>query len=110
MDKTTASKNNVIVPSAAESERAKDFKPKEGHRLELDHHRALSMTGVRDVPVFTDKNVTVILDGETLYITGQDLSVKNLDVENGKLSVLGTVHTLKYSSQGSTSFVKRIFK
>ncbi len=109
MDKTTASKNNANV-TAADGERAKDLKPKEGHRLELDHHRAMSMTGVKDVPVFTDKNVTVTLEGETLYITGHDLSVKNLDVENGKLSMLGTVHSLKYSTQGSTSLVKRIFK
>ena len=58
-----------------------------GHKLELDHNRAMSMTGVVDVPVFTDKNITVRLNGETLLVVGQGLAVKNLDIENGKLQV-----------------------
>lgn len=109
MDKTTSSKYTVATYSARQNDGA-EAKSARGHKLEMDHHRSLSMTGVKDVPVFTDKNVTVILDGETLFITGQDLSVKNLDVENGKLSMGGSVRTLKYSAQGATSLVKRIFK
>ena len=82
-----------------------------GHKLELDPHRSMSMTGVTAVPVFTDKNITVRLEGETLLITGQGLTVKNLDVENGKLSVSGQVFSLKYTSQmAPTSFIKRILK
>ena len=60
-----------------------------GHKLELDHERAMSMTGVKDVPVFTDKNITVRLANETLLVTGQNLAVKNLDIESGKLQVTG---------------------
>ena len=82
-----------------------------GHKLELDHNRTMSMTGVVDVPVFTDKNMTVRLNGETLLIVGQGLAVKNLDVENGKLQVTGRVSSLRYTSQTApTSLVKKIFK
>ena len=82
-----------------------------GHKLELDHERAMSMTGVKDVPVFTDKNITVRLANETLLVTGQNLAVKNLDVESGKLQVTGRVFSLRYTSQTApTSFIKRIFK
>ncbi len=82
-----------------------------GHKLELDHNRAMCMTGVVDVPVFTDKNITVRLAGETLLVTGQGLAVKNLDIENGKLQVTGRVNSLKYTAQTvPTSFVKKIFK
>ena len=82
-----------------------------GHKLELDHNRAMSMTGVVDVPVFTDKNITVRLNGETLLVVGQGLAVKNLDIENGKLQVTGRVSSLRYTSQTApTSFVKKIFK
>lgn len=85
--------------------------PQKGHKLELDHERAMSMTGVKDVPVFTDKNITVRLEGETLLVTGQNLAVKTLDVENGKLQVTGRVFSLKYTAQSTpTSFIKRIFK
>ena len=82
-----------------------------GHKLELDHNRAMSMTGVVDVPVFTDKNITVRLNGETLLVVGQGLAVKNLDIENGKLQVTGRVSSLRYTSQTApTSLVKKIFK
>lgn len=82
-----------------------------GHKLELDHERAMSMTGVKDVPVFTDKNITVRLANETLLVTGQDLAVKNLDIESGKLQVTGRVFSLRYTSQTApTSLIKRIFK
>ena len=82
-----------------------------GHKLELDHERAMSMTGVKDVPVFTDKNITVRLANETLLVTGQNLAVKNLDIESGKLQVTGRVFSLRYTSQTApTSLIKRIFK
>ena len=90
-------------------ERASQIKRQ--HKLELDRHRTMTMTGVKDVPAFTDKTMTIRLDGETLLVTGQNLSVKNLDVENGKLSVSGTVNSLKYSAQSApTPLLKRIFK
>ncbi len=82
-----------------------------GHKLELDHERAMSMTGVKDVPVFTDKNITDRLENETLLVTGQNLAVKTLDIENGKLQVTGRVFSLRYTSQAApTSIIKRIFK
>lgn len=82
-----------------------------GHKLELDPERAMSMTGVRDVPVFTDKNITIRLANETLLVTGQNLAVKTLDVENGKLQVTGRVFSLRYTTQTApTSVIKRIFK
>ncbi len=82
-----------------------------GHKLELDHNRAMSMTGVVDVPVFTDKSITVRLAGETLLVSGQGLAVKNLDIENGRLQVTGRVNSLRYTAQTApTSFVKKIFK
>lgn len=81
------------------------------HKLELDRDHSLSMTGVKDVPTFTDKNVTVKLDKDTLLISGQNLLVKSLDVESGKLLISGQVTSLKYTSTATpTSFLKRLFK
>ena len=81
------------------------------HRLELDNLRSISMTGVIDVPMFTDKSVTVKLAEQTLYIQGQGLAVKSLDVENGRLSMSGQVFSLKYTTSATpSSLMKRIFK
>lgn len=98
----TSAGKSAVKSSAAE---------RQGHKLELDHERAMSMTGVKDVPVFTDKNITVRLEGETLLVTGQNLAVKNLDIESGKLQVTGRVFSLRYTNQAApSSFIKRIFK
>lgn len=84
---------------------------KSSHKVELDHLHAMSVTGVEDVPTFTDKTIVIRLKGETLTVSGQNLAVKNLDVTEGKLQIEGQVNALKYSAQTSpTSFAKRIFK
>lgn len=84
--------------------------PAAGHRLELDLGRGITMTGVSAVPVFTDKEISLRLKcGETLNITGQGLTVKNLDIENGKLSAEGRVFSVKYSAAPS-GFLKKLFR
>ena len=81
------------------------------HKVELDHLHGASMTGVSSVPTFTDKTVVVRLKDETLTITGQDLEIKSLDVESGKLTLGGRIFSLKYSATPTpTSLFKRIFK
>lgn len=110
-NKTSIDKNGIKAPTSAVAGVKTANAEQKGHKLELDHERAMSMTGVRDVPVFTDKNLTVRLDNETLLVTGQNLAVKTLDIESGKLQVTGRVFSLKYTSQAApTSFIKRIFK
>ena len=81
------------------------------HKLELDHLHGASMTGVYAVPTFTDKSVTIKLKNETLFISGQNLEIKVLDVENGKLTLAGQVNLVKYSSSSTpSSFFKRLLK
>lgn len=81
------------------------------HKLELENHRALSVTGVCAVPVFTDRNITVELESETLHISGHDLAIKNLDIENGRLNVTGFVSGIRYTAEVTPkSIFKRIFK
>lgn len=85
--------------------------PKPSHKIELDHLHSMSVTGVLDVPTFTDKNIVVKLADETLHISGQGLSVKNLDVESGKLQIEGRVDAIKYVAKSTPgSFAKRIFR
>ncbi len=81
------------------------------HRLVLDNHKSLSISGVKNVPTFTDKGISVELDGESLFVGGRDLQVKRLDVENGDLLISGYVTSLKYGGQSpSGGFIKRLLK
>ncbi len=104
--KPPISKNLVSSNATLESSSSKTT-----HKLELDYAKSLSMTGVVDVPVFTDKNLTVKLNGESLIVTGQNLSVKTLDVSAGKLVIEGKVFSLKYTSSTTpSSFAKKLFR
>ncbi|MEG2274760.1 MAG: YabP/YqfC family sporulation protein [Clostridia bacterium] len=86
-------------------------KQTKNHKIELENHKLMSVTGVLSVPTFTDKNVTVQLDKEKLLIVGHDLSVKNLDIENGKLSLTGFVTALKYTTENTPkTILNKIFK
>ena len=81
------------------------------HSLQLSEHRLLTVTGVKAVPTFTDKLITVELEGETLTVTGHDLIVKGLDLETGRFSAAGWVTSMRYSTAPDpSSFLKRIFK
>lgn len=81
------------------------------HKVELDHLHSMSVSGVVDVPTFTDKLVEVVLANEKMTVSGIGMSIKNLDIENGRLSISGQVNCIKYSSNNlPQSFVKRIFK
>lgn len=81
------------------------------HSLQLSEHRLLTVTGVKAVPTFTDKLITVELEGETLSVTGHDLIVKGLDLETGRFSAAGWVTSMRYSTAPDpSSFLKRIFK
>lgn len=84
---------------------------KRPHKIELEHMHSMSISGVVDVPTFTDKCVVVKLAGEALTINGNGLAVKNLDTESGILLLEGQVYSLKYSQAASPkSIVGRIFK
>lgn len=111
MDFSKNQSSKTQTQSQKTIEQAAKTAQKSSHKVELDHLHAMSVTGVEDVPTFTDKTVVIRLKGETLTVSGQNLAVKNLDVTEGKLQIEGQVNALKYSTQTSpTSFAKRIFK
>lgn len=92
------------------SDHIKENANKTPHKIELDHLHGMSVSGVVDVPVFTDKSVSIRLNGETLLVNGNNLAVKSLDTQSGMLIIEGQIYQLKYSTQGSLSLAKRIFK
>lgn len=81
------------------------------HKVELDNHSLLSVTGVKGVPTFSDKEIKVMLKDENMLVSGQNLEIKLLDLERGNLVATGFVTGLKYSSGNvETGVLKRLFK
>ena len=78
------------------------------HRVELDGHQLISVWGVKGVPTFGDKEMRIILDNESLFVTGQNLEIKLLDLEKGQIIAKGYVTGLKYSSGGEKGVLKKM--
>ncbi|NLZ25282.1 MAG: sporulation protein YabP [Clostridiales bacterium] len=81
------------------------------HNLKIENRKSFSMTGVKNVESFSDKNLIVEVNDERLIIEGEGINITNLDLESGSLAADGKINALKYASKKSAaSFFKSIFK
>ena len=109
--KSISSSNVSTLQGGAKPTNQKDDKGDIRHKVELDNHSLLSVTGVKGVPTFSDKEITVLLKDENMLVSGQNLEIKLLDLERGNLVATGYVTGLKYSSGNvETGVLKRLFK
>ena len=109
--KSILSSNVSTLQGGAKPTNQKDDKGDTHHKVELDNHSLLSVTGVKGVPTFSDKEIKVMLKDENMLVSGQNLEIKLLDLERGNLVATGFVTGLKYSSGNvETGVLKRLFK
>ena len=106
----TASVQNKFVSAESATQSTKSTDNTRNHRIEIDGHQLISIWGVKGVPTFGDKEVKIQLDGETLFLSGQNLEIKLLDLEKGQLTVKGYLTGLKYTSSVEKGVLKKIFK
>ena len=66
------------------------------HVLTLDERSKLTMTGVTEVVSFDDMTVVLKTDLGQLLVQGQDLKLRTLSPEGGRVAVEGTVTALSY--------------
>ena len=68
----------------------------EKHNLTLDSRSALTVTAVDDVISFDDTLVSLSVGESVLNVSGNNLSIKNLSLENGEITVNGNINALVY--------------
>ena len=66
------------------------------HRLVIDERTALMAMGVTDVEGFDDTRVMLTGSFGSLDISGEDLKIAALDLEQGKVSISGRIDALAY--------------
>lgn len=66
------------------------------HTLSLDSRSSLSVTAVDDVISFDETLVSLAVGESQLNISGDGLSIKNLSIENGELTVNGNITAIVY--------------
>ncbi|MBR5286646.1 MAG: YabP/YqfC family sporulation protein [Clostridia bacterium] len=66
------------------------------HTLTLDSRNILTITAVDDVISFDETLVSLSVGENLLNISGEGLSIKNLSLENGDVSVNGNIQAIVY--------------
>lgn len=86
----------------------------ESHRVILENRQGGTVTGVRDVNSFDEKEILLHTEAGKLVIKGAQLHVKRLDLEKGEVELEGKVDSMTYLSKGSEkkeeSLLKRMFR
>lgn len=77
--------------------------------LNLANRTKLNLSGVEKVIATSETKVFLVVGGSALKISGQNLQVEKLDVENGLLRLDGIIDEIKYD-QKKVPFLKRLFK
>ena len=84
------------------------------HKLILDNRIEASVTGVKDVISFDEKEILLQTADGKLQIRGSGLHVKGLNLEKGEAALAGHVDSLVYLSKDSVRkeepLLKRMFR
>ncbi|KAJ3197125.1 hypothetical protein HK101_005865 [Irineochytrium annulatum] len=72
-----------------------------GHHLSMQNRKLLDLTGVSNVESFDSEEFLLQTELGHLTIRGHNLHIKNLSLEEGLLSIEGTVSSLQYLDPGS---------
>jgi len=88
--------------------------PDRPHRVVIESREKLNVTGVKDVDSFNEAEIIFITTCGAVTITGEDLHINRLNLEDGQLIVEGKIQSLDYSDheeqRQSGGFFKKMFK
>ncbi|TDX44390.1 sporulation protein YabP [Orenia marismortui] len=80
-------------------------------KLILSDRKQLELVGVTEVINFSENEILLESNMGKLIIQGEDLHIKQLDLENSKLLVNGYITDLRYDQETKAEgFFKRLFK
>lgn len=84
------------------------------HRILMEDRKLLTITGVKKVKSFDTKEIVLDTIQGGLIIKGQELGVKNLNLEQSEVEIEGSIDILTYhsgrSKESSKGVWEKIFK
>lgn len=84
------------------------------HKLMLENRQQGTVTGVRDVSSFDEKEILLVTEAGKLLVKGEQLHMKRLNLEKGEVDLEGKVDSLTYLSKNmdkkEESLLKRMFR
>ena len=82
------------------------------HEIVMADRTRMSVTGVNGVDCFNEEMIVLDTGGGALTISGDGLHIANLNLQEGRVQVSGTVRALEYSDRSLVrgGLLKRIFR
>lgn len=80
------------------------------HSLMIKDRQGGKITGVKDVSSFDEKEILLLTGAGKLAIKGEQLHVKQLDLEKGEVDLEGKVDSLTYLSKNTDKKEEPLFK
>lgn len=81
------------------------------HKIELSDRELMEINGVSEVINFSEERISLATELGPLFIVGEELNIKQLNLEDGELVVEGYIISLDYSEDAKQSgFLNKLFK
>lgn len=84
------------------------------HQLALKGRESLNVDGVVNVESFDEKEIVLETDEGVLLVRGEELHIKELNLDTGSLAVDGFITSLEYAedklAKKAGGFLSRVFK
>lgn len=94
----------------------RDMPSNENHEVRLVNRESVTLNTVRHVESFDDEEIVLDTDMGALTIRGEDLHMKQLNLDDGTLIVEGGINSLVYSARrnvkgrGGKGFIDRLLR
>lgn len=91
-------------------EKGRSGDPRSGqpeHTLTVINREQVVISGVHAVDSFDDQEIVLETELGTLTIRGEELHIKQLDLESGRFAVDGMVNAFSYSARATRAGVRR---
>ncbi len=76
------------------------LRPSIDHEVVLSNRERLTIRGVLNVDSFDEKEILLQTDLGSLCLKGENMHIKQLDLEQGEFAVEGLINSLEYSVAG----------
>lgn len=81
------------------------------HQVIIDGRDRVSITAVNDVDSFNENEIIFLCSAGMMTITGEDLHITKLNMEDGTLIIDGTIDSIDYADHEEERMSnKKIFK
>ena len=80
------------------------------HSVTLEDRKLLNISGITDLDSFDEREIVLYTKKGELTITGRELHINAISIENGSLSVEGDIWSLQYGDKDKQSPVSMLGK